>query len=217
MTCRPAPAVACALTQADVRWPSRADGADGTCASEQHHQQNPGSDHEPGPDGLAEAFDLTDDPDGGPDTAVEAERLRLRRDPRIKYVICDRRMFSSYGTSTRAAWTWGEYHGADPHTGHMHVSIVAGARYDTSSWWEDDDMALTPDVKRELIEGAAELAAVKVLAGLRDMMGDVNVIRDSVAGRRTPTHDNPEDRSATGRIEDQVNRLAAVLIPPPQP
>lgn len=139
MTCRPAPAVAAVRAQATRLWPNRSIASDGTCASATHTSQNPGSDHEPNAMGYATAVDLTDDKANGCDADAWAEHLRTTRDPRVKYVICNRRMFSSYPTSTHLAWTWRPYSGSNPHDKHTHLSITIEATFDTSPWFPQED------------------------------------------------------------------------------
>lgn len=96
-------------------------GADGTVASRTHDLNNPNSDHRPHPTtgpGIVRAIDIGEnDPEG----AEIAEALRASRDPRIKYVIHEGRIFASYNRPYRAAWEWGDYAG-DDHAGHVHVS-----------------------------------------------------------------------------------------------
>ena len=150
--CRRAPACQAVLDQASARWPLRDKTADGICASSTHTEQNPGSDHEPHVDGYATAVDLTDDKGGGCDADAWAEHLRASRDPRVKYVICNRRMFSSYSTSTCPAWTWRPYTGPNPHEHHTHLSIQPTAINATGLWFppapvhEEDDMPKPTDI-----------------------------------------------------------------------
>ena len=86
--------------------------------------------------GVVRAIDITDDPGGGLSCEALAEALRSARDRRVKYVIWNHRMFSSYGNSKRQAWQWGEYTGPNPHAHHIHISILpdAGADSDTADW-----------------------------------------------------------------------------------
>lgn len=146
MPCYKAPSCQAALDEATLLYPNRNDASDGVCASQKHSTQNPNSDHEPNIfiDGryYATAFDLTDDKANGCDADEFAEQLRDRRDSRIKYVICNRRMFSSYGSSRFAAWEWRQYTGSNPHESHTHVSILPTrqAMFDTSSWFKEDEL-----------------------------------------------------------------------------
>jgi hypothetical protein len=105
-------------SQIDERWPKRNRASDGTIADDAHMAAGT-SDHIPNADGIVTAFDITNDPKGGFDAGKFAEVLRISRDPRIKYVIFDRRIFSSLVQP----WIWREYKGANPHTKHVHVSV----------------------------------------------------------------------------------------------
>lgn len=141
------------VDEADRLAPNRSTASDGSIASDAHHSQNPGSDHEPDDSTnppLVHAVDLTDDPEHGWDSRDRLDEIRRHHDARVKYGISDREMFSSYPTSTHAAWTWRPYRGANPHTKHGHLSIWdnPSAENDTSPWFpaaptqpqEDDDM-----------------------------------------------------------------------------
>ena len=50
-----------------------------------------------------------------------AEMLRLSQDPRIKYLISNKRIASS----KVQPWVWRPYTGANAHTKHFHVSVMA--------------------------------------------------------------------------------------------
>lgn len=146
-TCIPAPACVAVRRQATRLWPDRSQASDGICASSTHTTQNPNSDHEPHVvykgTAYATAVDLTDDKAAGCDADAWAEWLRTSRDGRVKYVICNRRMFSSYATSSCPAWTWRTYTGSNPHDKHAHVSILPSALFDDEPWFpqlEEDDM-----------------------------------------------------------------------------
>lgn len=64
-----------------------------------------------------------------------AEQLRKGRDPRVKYVIWNARMFSSYPKDPWDRWEWRPYSGPNMHRGHIHVSVVADSRADDRSEW----------------------------------------------------------------------------------
>jgi hypothetical protein len=132
MTKLPAPSALAALRQATERWPNRSRASDGIVPSAAHTAANPTSDHEPGKAGYCHAYDLTHDPDHGCDCKVIAEKLRLARDQRVKYIIFDRRICSSQVEP----WTWRPYGGTNPHDKHMHVSIIdtKAACLDVSAW-----------------------------------------------------------------------------------
>lgn len=133
--------------QVNLIAPNRNKGADGTVCDQNHPTT---SDHCPhnvpsvGPE-MVTALDLTHDPAGGFDSYKFAEVLRVHRDARIKYVISNKKMFSSYATSSYPAWTWRPYSGEDLHTNHVHVSVLDALISDTSIPWnlEGFVMALT--------------------------------------------------------------------------
>ena len=118
--------------EADKRWPKRSRASDGSIGDADHKTRT--SDHNPDSTGDVLAGDLTDDKDAGCDADLFAEHLRKSRDPRVKYVICNGRVFRSYGSS---AWQWTPYSGINGHFAHTHVSILdtAAAKNDTSPWF----------------------------------------------------------------------------------
>lgn len=138
-----APACKAALTQATALWPQRLRLSDGILASVAHTKTNPTSDHE-----LGNAFDLTHDPAHGVDCHLLAQQVTADR--RVKYIIWNRCIWNP-AVSPR----WRAYTGSNPHTKHMHVSIRAACRDDTSPWWKplpvtdaskEHTMADNPDV-----------------------------------------------------------------------
>lgn len=130
MTCTPAPACKAMLVEATTLFPNRSTASDGICASPKHHQQNPTSDHETG-----DAVDLTHDPAHGCDVDELFARIVASRDPRVKYLIRNKRMLRSYDKPGIPAWTWAPYTGSNPHDHHGHCSILPGARDDTWPWF----------------------------------------------------------------------------------
>lgn len=146
MTIRVAPAVLALFKQADLQAPERNDASDGAASSARHRQQNPNSDHDPDASGWVYAGDLTDDDASGIDCREIARQIVARRDRRVKYLIHEGRMVSSYPTSQCKAWTWRPYSGPNGHFKHLHVSVLKEWRNDTSPWWtarqvdQEDDM-----------------------------------------------------------------------------
>lgn len=152
--------------QMNHAWPTRSKASDGTIGDSLHSAT---SDHAardfPGwGNDIVTARDITHDPAHGADMNKLAESIRASRDGRVKYVIWQQRMFSSYATSQYPAWAWRPYSGA--YHSHLHVSVVGDSRADnTSVAWRmpytpstsGDSMALTPD-ERRLLEVAANKA-----------------------------------------------------------
>lgn len=130
MACTPAPACRAALAEATALWPNRSKASDGICPSAAHTAANPNSDHERG-----EAFDVTNDPGAGCDCNRLSALLVARRDPRVKYIIWNNRII---GPGSKDGWSWSAYTGKNPHTSHMHVSIVPAARNSEAPWWGGD-------------------------------------------------------------------------------
>lgn len=113
--------------------PKRSKASDGTIGDAAHASRS--SDHNPwvkdGAMGVVTALDITHDPRNGVDADAIAESLKASRDPRLKYVIWNRRIWTpSVSTSWRA------YTGANPHDKHVHISVASTkARYDDAKPW----------------------------------------------------------------------------------
>lgn len=156
-TCHRAPTCIEALEEATQLYPTRRRTSDGICASSIHHAQNPGSDHEPNIliDGkyYASAFDLSNDPQSGCDAFALAELLRIKRDPRVKYVIAHNQMYSSYSGTGITRWVWRPYNGPDPHTLHIHVSVLPDYLFSGLLWWTPlvGDETMTDGTRNRLI------------------------------------------------------------------
>lgn len=131
---RVAPAAAAILTQATALRPNRSKASDGTIGDKAH--RNRVSDHNPDKRGVVHAADLTHDPGHGMDAHGWAKWLADKRDPRVKYIISNRRIWEpGYG--------WAGYGGSNPHNKHVHVSVITRLENDTSPWF-DGFLAPTP-------------------------------------------------------------------------
>lgn len=120
--------------QVDAAAPGRSRRSDGTIGDASHRSRR--SDHNPWVPpphgGVVTALDLTHDPAAGASMHALAETLRTSRDPRIKYVIWNRRIFSS----TISPWTWRAFNGSNPHTSHLHLSVNSAAHhFDSTRPW----------------------------------------------------------------------------------
>ena len=119
--------------------PKRRKDSDGTIGDAAHCHRD--SDHNPhvrdGSMGVVTALDITHDVAGGCDCVTLADQLRNSRDERIKYVIWNRRMYSSYVHGEGGPWVWRPYTGSNPHDKHMHVSVAEDKRlYDDTTPWQ---------------------------------------------------------------------------------
>lgn len=118
--------------QLNAAHPNRSKASDGTIGDAAHAASV--SDHNPDAAGVVRALDVTHDPKHGLDAGELAEQLRRSRDPRIKYVISERRIFA--GFQGPQPWVWRPYTGSDPHTSHVHVSVIAGTAADEQYSWQ---------------------------------------------------------------------------------
>ncbi|EMD22928.1 hypothetical protein [Amycolatopsis azurea] len=119
------------LGQVNALAPDRSRVSDGSIGDADHSARL--SDHNPNDyrNGAGRyqvcARDFTHDP-GDLDGQWLADRLTGRGDARLKYVIWNRRI-----------WTpgigWKSYNGQNLHTHHVHVSVLAGARSDSTALW----------------------------------------------------------------------------------
>ncbi|EHR62623.1 hypothetical protein [Saccharomonospora cyanea] len=118
--------------QINDRYPNRNKASDGTIGDADHRNRT--SDHNPwyGP-GIVTALDITHDPANGVDIDRLTDELAASRDPRIKYVIANDLIMS--GAGGPSPWTWREYYGANEHTRHFHLSVVASPLCDDDSPW----------------------------------------------------------------------------------
>lgn len=122
------------LDQVNLTYPNRSKISDGWIGDPAHASRK--SDHNPNSRGVVCAIDLTHDPAHGFDSYAFAETLRLNRDPRIKNVISNSRIFSS----TVQPWVWRKYGGPNAHAHHVHVSVGReGMDLDAEEKIYDDD------------------------------------------------------------------------------
>jgi hypothetical protein len=103
--------------------PGRSKISDGTIGDAAHQKRK--SDHNPDQHGVVRAADVTQDPAHGADMAVIAEQLRVRRDPRAKYIIFNRRI-----ASINTDWTWLKFKGEE--ATRTPPEVVPGERSDVA-------------------------------------------------------------------------------------
>lgn len=124
--------------QINAQVPNRTKVSDGWIGDAAHAARK--SDHNPDENGIVRALDIThdviDDPNiPGPDILDSwklAEILRQHKDPRIKEVISNGRIFSS----VVSPWIWRPYTGANKHANHCHIGVVADPKlYDDPREW----------------------------------------------------------------------------------
>lgn len=111
-------------SEINARWPGRDTGSDGWIGDARHAATR--SEHNPDARGIVHALDV--DVDGINAAALARD---LIGDPRVWYVIWNRVIWSRTHD-----WAALRYAGADPHTGHLHVSIrlTGEAEQDLRLW-----------------------------------------------------------------------------------
>lgn len=193
-----APSLQVFRAEVNRRWPQRDHASDGWIG-DAAHQDRP-SDHNPGARGLVHAFDTDEDLDGntadsGRDAWAIAEGLRVARDARIKYVIYDGRMFSSYAKGVYPAWQWRPYSGVNKHLKHVHLSILStiAAEQNLDPWLTRAPNPTAPPkgtvtvnlriLRRNMTGG--DVKSLQLL--LRGKAGQAAVVIDGQFGVRTET------------------------------
>lgn len=114
------------LNQLNTRAPGRSKVSDGSIGDAAHASR--ASDHNPNAAGVVTARDYTHDPAGGLDCHWLADTLVRSGDPRIKYLIWNRRIYTP-------GIGWKPYTGPNPHTKHLHLSVHPGALGDQAQPW----------------------------------------------------------------------------------
>jgi hypothetical protein len=118
--------------QIDGRFPNRSRVSDGYIGDAAHATTD--SDHNPwfGP-GIVTAADWTHDPRAGFDIDRFTDELAASRDPRIKYIIANGWILDS--RPPFSPWQWVRYYGSNPHTSHLHLSVMANSSADDTRRW----------------------------------------------------------------------------------
>jgi len=139
-TKKASPAAVALLRQATAIAPKRMKASDGLLPSAAHLKANPTSDHNTGL-----AVDLTHDPKNGIDCAIVFEKLK--EDERVAYLIFNKKIWNrTYAKSGNRP-----YNGSNPHTKHLHISILSDKSNDTSPWfWWLDTPSITNQMKAKL-------------------------------------------------------------------
>lgn len=127
--------------QLDAAAPNRSKASDGFIGDTAHQAEACSSEHNSccirylGV-WIIRAGDYTHDPARGADMFAWSEALRRSRDPRIRYVIFNRRITGPNHTNAQGEWIWDPYTGDSPHEEHMHVSTTdSPAQFDDTRLW----------------------------------------------------------------------------------
>jgi len=174
--------------QVNAAHPRRDKASDGTIGDAAHAATV--SDHNPDAYGVVRALDLDHDPDGATyadklDAHALADALVASRDSRISYVISRGRIARSYPKGTVAPFAWAPYTGTDPHTSHVHVSVVATSDADrTDPWHLDPAKAAAPKFPGTIRRGSTG-TAVKTWQKALNALAGTKLTVDGIAGPRT--------------------------------
>jgi hypothetical protein len=119
--------------------PRRGKASDGSIGDSAHSART--SDHNPDGRGIVHAIDITHDPSKGFDSYKFAEFQRTHPDPRVKYIISCRKIWTA-GSSQ-----WRRYTGSNDHCHHVHVSLKSGSSVENNkgAWRMYDGSATTPN------------------------------------------------------------------------
>ena len=114
------------LLQLNNLAPRRNKASDGSIGDAEHASRS--SDHNPWYRRTVTARDFTHDPRGGLDCNWLAQALINSGDPRIKYIIWNKRIWER-------STGWKAYHGINPHTHHLHLSVEANPSCESKAPW----------------------------------------------------------------------------------
>ena len=116
-------------------WP-QSGPTDGTLGDRSHAARK--SDHNPNSANIVTAIDVDEVVEDRGQQLVDV--LVASRDPRIKYIIHEGRIWRSYPKPGIPAWTPGPYTGSNAHLGHVHLSVsTLAALYDDPRRWQLDE------------------------------------------------------------------------------
>lgn len=133
--------------QINEMFPKRSKDSDGSIGDAAHATRD--SDHNPWVKDskgqpIVTAIDITHDPKNGFDSYAFAEYLMGKKDPRIKYVISNRRIGS--GAAGPKPWTFRPYTGKNPHDHHIHISVVSDeSGFDSTKKWDLSHFRANPE------------------------------------------------------------------------
>jgi hypothetical protein len=208
MAWRVAKSLARLRDQLNAAYPNRSKASDGTIGDAAHAATV--SDHNPDQYGIVRAFDITHDPAHGVDGTRLAAALAKSRDPRIKYLIWNGRMLRAYEKPGIPAWTWSAYTGTDPHTNHVHLSVVADSRADDTRPWQ---ITIPPTAKDWFAMATTADLRAAVKAELNDPDFLRNVARYVLTG--LPTGPAGQQLVLAGHLS-QIKAMAAENLTPEQ-
>jgi peptidoglycan hydrolase-like protein with peptidoglycan-binding domain len=168
--------------QVNGKWPNRSKSSDGSIGDEGHSART--SDHNPDDAGVVRAIDITHDPRGGFDSYAFADMLLKEQDPRLKYVISNRRIGS--GPAGPQPGAWRKYTGTNPHDHHCHISVVPSAAGDDTKQWDiDGNLAPTAGAVAAYVPPPATLRSGSSGEDVRKLQAALHIFIDGQFGPLT--------------------------------
>lgn len=172
-------------------FPDRSEESDGVIGDERH--QNEVSDHNPNEHDVVTAWDVTAE-----DWVADfVEELRKSNDPRLKYIIYRRRIWSRDRDSE--GWRYYGGPGKDPHLTHGHISFSADPKqYDRTDPWnvnDSEDSEMSPAEKALLVRIDKNLSALvaprrpdhldrdKAVIDLGDILNRLDLLEDQITAK----------------------------------
>ena len=200
------------------QWPDST-AYDGTVASQGHDARSPNSDHRPRPvdasPAVVRAIDVGEKvEDDGEDLF---EQLRATRDPRIKYVLHEDKIFSSYARNTRDPW---EVHTQSVgHYSHVHISFTERADWDDSAWnleGGNEELAILTDEEQTALKawldrlGDMESSIAYISYLIPDIRKNI-ITKDELDAAIAAIDTNTAvDQHARSLAQQALNKLAAI-------
>ncbi len=154
---------ACLVTMYDqvtAKFPGRSVESDGTIGDRSHAART--SDHNVA-NGYCHALDLTHDPAHGFSSEKFAQLILDRQDPRLKYVISNKKIGS--GPAGPQPGRWRPYNGTNPHNHHCHISVNSLGEKD-GRLWDINDVTPVPKPSAPVVDMKSEIKAFQEKHGL---------------------------------------------------
>lgn len=207
--------------QVDERYPGRSKASDGSIGDAKHKSSK--SDHNPwvkdGRVGVVTAIDITHDLANGLDSEALAEALRQTRDPRIKYIISNRKICSS----ETSPWEWRPYTGKNPHDHHVHVSVKPDiGHFDHASQWAIAGAPTMSLADREAARAAAKPARPTLRLGdsgdaVKELQQILRIAVDGEFGKKTAAAVKARQKAARLVADGVVGPYTWAALTPKEP
>lgn len=186
------------LSQVNQQFPQRSKSSDGTIGDPAHAARK--SDHNPDADGVVKALDITHDPVHGLDSEKLAQFLWKRRDPRIQYIISNKKIANFDVEDGK----WRPYNGANSHNHHVHISVRKKNCDDTSLW--DLSMAAVGQIDVPVKPYVAPPPLTKIgdrSNSVVEIQKILEITPDGIFGKRTKTAVQ-QFQKAHGLVDDGI-------------